>query len=134
MPVAGAAVKLFKSTTDTAGNAAIIAGAVLASQQGRHSEADEVGAGLLLAGLLSKLVSAGTTPAADIRAWDDLPRYLSFASLSLPPGQHLATVEFLDQAGAVLPNLTKTLTLNIPSERKDKVVFVSDQSLTPQTI
>lgn len=126
---------VFKSTTSAIGDAAIISGAVLATtQHGRKSVADEVGAGLIVAGLLSKIVSATTTPAADTRSWDNLPRYLSFAKLSLPPGEHAVTVEFQDQSGRPLPNLTKTLTVDVPGGSDDKVVFVSDQSVTPQRI
>jgi hypothetical protein len=95
---------------------------------------DEVGAGLIAAGLLTKLVSAAATPNADIRTWDNLPRYLTFATLSVPPGQHTVTIEFLDGGGRLLPDLTKTITINVPANGTDKVVFVSDQSLTPQTL
>jgi tetratricopeptide (TPR) repeat protein len=123
---------VFKTTTDVAGSAAIVGGAIAASQHNRTSQ--QVGLGLMAAGLISKIVSASTTPAADIRAWNNLPRYLSFAALELPPGPHTATVEFRGAGGGVLPNLTKTVTINVPSDGKDKVVYVSDQSKTPQTI
>lgn len=122
----------FKSTTDTVGNVAIVGGAVAALQRDRTSQ--EVGLGLIAAGVVSKIFSAATTPAADVRAWSNLPRYLGFASLTLPPGQHTASIKFLDQAGNVLPNLTKTLTINVPADGKDKVVFVSDKSSTPQSL
>ena len=124
---------VFNKTTDIAGNAAIIGGlgtAVLSENR----TAQEVGLGIALAGLISKGISAATTPEADTRAWDNLPRYLSFAYLPVSPGQHVVTVEFRDGANQVLPNLTKTLTIDIPAEGHDKVVFVSDQSLTPQTL
>jgi hypothetical protein len=123
---------VFKTTTDVAGTAAIIGGAVAASQNNRTSQ--QVGLGLMAAGLVSKIISASTTPAADTRAWTELPRYLSFASLSLPPGQHTAKIEFFDQAGRLLPNLTKIININISPDGKDKVVFVSDKSPTPQTV
>ena len=122
----------FKSTTDAVGKTAIIGGAIAASQRDRTSQ--EVGLGLIAAGVLSEIFSGATTPAADIRAWTNLPRYLSFASLSLSPGPHTAKIQFLDQAGHVLPNLTKIITLNVSSDGKDKVVFVSDKSTTPQTV
>jgi hypothetical protein len=125
---------VFKRTTDTVGTAAIITGAALASQRRRNSAVDEVGAGLIVAGVVSKIFSGATTPQADIRTWDNLPRYLSFATLSLPPGEHPVTVEFLDAAGRLLPDLTKAITINVPADGKDKVVFVSDQSLTPQNL
>ena len=125
---------VFKSVTDTVGNVAIISGAVLAgTQQGGHSAADEVGLGLLLAGVAAKIVSASTTPEADTRTWDNLPQFISFASLSLPVGEHTATVEFLDAAGKPAANLMKTITVNVPSTDRDKVIFVSDTSTTPQT-
>lgn len=121
---------VFKSSTDTAGNAAILSGAVLAGNR-RHNE---VGLGLLAVGLLAKAVSASTVPDADTRTWDSLPLFLSFAAVELPPGQHTATVEFLDAGNNVLPNLTKTIVIDLPAGGQGKVVYVSDKSITPQTI
>jgi hypothetical protein len=126
---------VFKTATDIAGDAAIIGGsAAILADRGRNATADEVGAGLIVAGLVSKVVSAATMPAADTRAWDDLPHYLSFATFPLPPGHHVATVDFLDAAGQVMPGLTKTVMFDVPANGKDKVVFVSDRSITPLTI
>jgi hypothetical protein len=73
-------------------------------------------------------------PAADTRTWDNLPRYMSFVCLPLPIGQHVATIEFHSSTGQVLANLTKTITINITTTDRDKVVFVSDTSLSPQTL
>ena len=84
--------------------------------------------------MLSKIASASTTPEADIRSWDNLPLYLSFAAVELSPGQYVATVDFLDEANRLLPGLTKTITINVPPGPGDKVVYVSDKSVTPQTI
>ena len=119
---------VFKSATDAAGNAAIISGAILASRQGRHSAADEVGVGLLAAGVISKIFSAATTPAADTRAWDNLPQYLSFASTRLAPGQHNVTVEFLDASGGPMPQLTRSVAINVSDPARDTVIFVSDKN------
>ena len=102
--------------------------AILASQQGRHSAADEVGLGLLAAGVVSKIFSAVTTPAADTRAWDNLPQYLSFASMRLPEGAHSVTVEFLDAGGSPLANLTRTVAINVSDPARDTVIFVSDKN------
>jgi hypothetical protein len=125
---------VFKSATDTAGNAAIIGGAILAgTQHGQHNVGDEVGLGLMLAGLASKIISASTTPEADVRSWDNLPQFISFASLSLPVGEHALKVEFLDAADKPAAKLTKTINVNVTSPDHDKVVFVSDTSTTPQT-
>ena len=126
---------VFKTATGAAGDVAIIGGAgALIAGGGRNSTASEVGAGLMIAGILSKVVSEATTPEADIRAWDNLPHYLSFANVPLPPGTHTATIEFLDASNRVLANRTKTVTFEVPADGKDKVIFVSDQSLTPQKI
>jgi hypothetical protein len=124
---------VFKSATDTAGNVALIGGLATAAASNNRT-AQEVGLGIALAGLVSKVVSAATVPAADTRSWENLPRYLSFATVPLPPGQHLATIQFLDASGQVHPNLTKTITVNITTTDRDKVVFVSDTSTTPQTL
>jgi hypothetical protein len=125
---------VFKSATDTAGNAAIMSGAILAGS-GHHSgtAADEIGAGLMVAGLVSKLISAAATPEADTRTWDNLPQFITFAQLALPAGQHTATVEFIGQDGLLIANLTKTITFTVPDAGPDKVLFVSDTSTTPQT-
>lgn len=124
---------VFKKTTDSIGTAAIISGAIIASgPDSRHSHNDEIGLGLILAGLLSKGFSAATTPEADTRQWDNLPQFISFASVKLPPGTNVVTVEFNDARGVANPTLTKTITVNVPPDR-DKVVFVSDSSTTQQT-
>ena len=124
---------VFKSATDTAGNVALIGGLTTAVVSGNRT-AQEVGLGIAAAGLVSKIISAATIPAADVRSWDNLPHYLSFACVPLPPGQRVATVQFLDPGGRVLPGLTKTVTLNITSTNQDKVAFVSDTSITPQAL
>ncbi len=124
---------VFKSTTSAVGDAAIISGAILASGRNhRNSAADEIGLGLMAAGILSKFISAATTPEADTRQWDNLPQFISFATLKLAPGEHVVTVEFNDINGAPLSHLTKNITVNVPSDG-DKVVFVSDASITPQS-
>ena len=123
---------VFKSSTDTAGNVGVVSGAILAGS--RDNTTRNVGLGLLLAGLISKGISAGTTPEADTRCWDNLPQFISFATVRLPPGEHKVTLEFLDRAGKPVMNLTKTLNVNITSTYPDKVVFVSDSSTTPQTL
>ena len=124
---------VFKSATDTAGNMALMGGLTTAAVSNNRT-AQEVGLAIALAGLVSKVVSAATVPAADIRSWENLPRYLSFANVPLPLGQHVVTVQFLDPSGRVVSNLSKTITLNITTTDRDKVVFVSDTSLTPQTL
>ena len=120
---------VFKAATDTIGDVALIGCVVAASN--RRSE--EVGLGLIAAGLLSKIVSAATTPEADTRSWDNLPQFLSFAAIQAPPGPQAATVEFLDANQQILPSLTKTITLQV-SPTRDTVIFVSDQSHTTKSL
>ncbi len=123
----------FKDATDSIGNVGLIGGALTASSS-RDSTTQEVGVGLMAAGLISKIISASTTPEADVRAWDNLPHYLSFAALRATPGSHEMAVEFHDRSGRLLPQFTKNFTLNISADKHDKVVFVSDASATPQTL
>lgn len=124
----------FKTATDAAGTAGIVSGAVLATRQGRNSNADEVGAGLLAFGLLSKLVSSATTPTADVRCWDNLPQYLSFAAMEVPAGTHALTVEFRNQGGYVIPSLTKTVNVNVTDPTRDLVLFISDQATVAKAL
>jgi hypothetical protein len=125
--LAGKAV--FKAASDAGGDFGIISGAMLASSYNRT--ADEVGLGLIAAGAITKAISSSVRPRADTRTWDDLPRYLTFAALDLPPGLHEATVEFIGTGGQTLAYLTKTVTINVPADKHAAVVFVSDHSKTP---
>jgi len=115
----------FKQGTDSFGNAALISGAVLGSQQGRRSSMDEVGLGLLAAGLVSKLVSAATTPHADTRQWDNLPNLLSFGTMRLPVGTHTLVVDFVDAQNRVISS--KQATFAVVAGR-DVVLFFSDRN------
>ena len=115
----------FKEGTDVGGNAALITGGVLATTGNR--DAQYAGLGLLAAGLISKIVSASTVPAADTRFWDNLPLYLGFAALELPPGLHTATIDFLDEQNRKLSGYTKTVHFEIP-QGKDQVIYISDRS------
>ncbi len=117
---------VFKSTTDAVGNAGLIGGLVVAGTS-RDRTAQEVGLGLAAAGLVSKIFSAVTTPAADTRSWDNLPQFLSFAAVQLTPGPHSATIEFLDVSGRPLSGLTRNVTINVVPNR-EAVVFVSDRA------
>ncbi len=126
---------VFKKTTDTLGNIALT-GAVVAARTKKSKDAENTAVALGVVGLLAKLTAAATTPAADTRAWDNLPQYLSLATLRLPPGEHAATLTFLDAAGQPLPQRTQTFTIAIPppdgstaaavSAPRDTVVFRSE--------
>ena len=122
----------FKSATSTAGDVALITGGVLAvGGQGRHNATSEVGLGLMLAGLASKIISSATTPEADIRAWDTLPNSVSVAMLRLAPGKHTAVVQFRNDGGLGPAMFAKTINFTVEPGH-EKVIFVSDQSTTPQ--
>jgi len=117
---------VFKRATDSAGNAAIIGGAIMATQRNQNSAVDEVGAGLMVAGVLSKIISAATTPQADTRTWDNLPNYLYFGTLDLAPGRHQITADFLSAQNQPIPGTNITLEIEVV-EGRDTVVFLSDQ-------
>ena len=113
---------VFKSATDAAGDAALMSGIALA--HGRNTQ--EVGLGLVAAGLVSKIFSAAATPDADTRDWDNLPQYLTFGTMSLPPGQHTLTLRYLDAAGNEISNLTRTEYIQVNASPKDTVLYFSD--------
>ena len=123
---------VFKGATSAAGDVALIGGLTTAAVSNDRTT-QTVGLGIALAGLISKGISAATTPEADTRTWDNLPQFISFAAVQLPPGESSVTVEFLDAAGRADARLTKTLSVNIPADH-DKVIFVSDTSSTPQKL
>lgn len=118
---------VFKSTTDAIGNAALIGGALTAMAAEQNSTRN-IGLGIALAGLVSKVISAATKPDADTRCWNNLPQFLTFAAVPLPAGSHTARVEFLDANGQPISGLTKTVQFTVPAVG-DKVVFVGDTSL-----
>jgi hypothetical protein len=124
---------VFKKTTDTVGDVALIGGLTTAAASNNRTT-QNVGLGIALAGLVSKVVSASTTPQADIRSWDNLPQFLSFAAVPLPIGKHTATIQFLGGDGKPVANFTKTIIINVTGTDRDKVVFVSDTSITPLTL
>jgi len=122
---------VFKKTTDTVGDVALV-GALGAAEYGSR-DSEKVALGLAAVGLISKITSAATTPAADIRTWENLPQYLSFAALQLAPGDHTATLEFLDANGQAVSYLTQHFTISVPApdpsvggKESDVVVFCSE--------
>jgi len=122
---------VFKQTTDTVGDVALIGAMGAANHGGR--DADKAALALAAVGLFSKIASAATTPAADIRAWNNLPQYLSFAALQLAPGDYNAKLEFLDANAQIVPWLTQQLTITVPAadssigaRASDTVLFFSE--------
>ncbi len=103
--------------------ASTVAGIVLLEQASRdrgHSRQAQAitGGALLLLGIL-------TSSAADIRHWPTLPSSVQVLTASLPAGQHVVTVEFLDPSGRVLPTLTQTRTVLVPGSGETWQLFRS---------
>ena len=119
---------VFKKTTDAVGTAAIVSGAVLAT----NHDTQEAGLIVLGAGVLAKMFSAATRPEADTRTWQNLPQYLSFAVLELPPGEHQLTIDFLTAGGQTIGTQSKVLNVTVAAGR-DNVFYISDQS-TPTPV
>ncbi len=115
---------MFKSTTDVLGTGAILAGTGVAIA-GDSGTTTGIGLGLVAAGLISKIVSAATTPEADIRQWSNLPNLLSFVAIRLPPGTHSLTVEFQDVSGQT--RVTRPAQFEVV-EGRDTVLFLSDRN------
>ena len=113
---------VFKSTTDTAGDAALLSGIILAQDR----KTQDVGLGLVAAGLVSKIFSAAASPRADTRDWDNLPDYLTFGSMSLPPGRHALTIEYLDSSGNVIPSMTRIEHVVVNPLPTDTVLYFTD--------
>jgi hypothetical protein len=130
---------VFKGNANTVGDVALTGAAVAASST-RHSngtynrDAANVALGLAAVGLISKIASSATTPDADTRTWDNLPQYLSFAALRLPPGEYPATITFLDGSGRpVSSTATRQITITVPAPDasigaapQDTVIFLSE--------
>jgi hypothetical protein len=116
---------VFKGTTNTVGNVALVGAAIAASQDSRQG--DEVALGLAAVGLISKIASSATTAQADIRAWDNLPQFLSFGVLKLAPGEHSGQIEYLTGDGEPDPELTREVTITVPADASaNTVVFLSE--------
>jgi tetratricopeptide (TPR) repeat protein len=116
---------VFKGTTNTVGNVALVGAAVAANQDSRQG--NEAAVGLAAIGIISKIASAATTPQADIRTWDNLPQFLSFAALKLSPGEHSGQVEYLTRDGEPDPNLTREVTVTVPADTSaNTIVFLSE--------
>ena len=138
---------VFKKSADTVGDVAL-AGAMVAAgninQEKRRVVTDERGrrrvvteydksdgaetaaVALGVIGIFSKIAAAATQTKADVRMWDNLPQYLSFGTLKLPPGDHPAIVQFYDANGQVVPDLTRRITLAVAEPGQDTVVILSE--------
>jgi len=71
-------------------------------------------------------VGGSTQPRSDTRTWNNLPQYLAFASMRLPPGKHPVEVDFFDENDNLIPDLSRKLTINV-KPKGDTIVFVADK-------
>jgi hypothetical protein len=138
---------VFKQTADAVGDLALVGSSIAADNiykekkrvetddQGRkrvvtetekNEGAETTAIALGAIGLLGKIASAATQTQADTRTWDNLPQYLSFAALHLPPGEHPAILQFFDADGRVVADLTRRVTINVTDPAKDTVVILSE--------
>lgn len=115
---------VFKEATSGIGDAAILSGAVIASET-EHTQTGLIVAGV---GILSKILSSASNPEADTRTWKNLPQYITLAPFKLPPGQYQASVQFLNKNGGVIPKDTKSININLAQNDEPLVVFVSQYS------
>ena len=123
----------FKAGAELVGDVALT-GAVIANDQARRrdrqgwddNDAERTAVGLGLVGILSKIASAATQTEADTRQWNNLPQRLSFAALTLPPGEYSGRIEFLDREGKVLEQRTQGARFTVAAGERDTVVFLSE--------
>ena len=105
---------VFKQRSDTVGDVALV-GALGTAAYGTGKDSQNLAIGLAAVGLVSKLMSAATQTQADVRSWNNLPRYLSFGALRLAPGEHAAVLTFHNAAGRVLANRTQNFVISVPA-------------------
>ncbi len=130
---------VFKGTADTIGDLSLIGAAIAHNEAERKRAQGESGRGsdqtalaLAAIGAFGKILSAATVARADLRAWDNLPRYLGFTALKLRPGDYAAKIEYLDADGRVVAAHTREFTLHVPADGdRDTVVFLSELAKNP---
>ncbi len=113
---------VFKRTTDTVGDVALVSGLILA----QNRKTQEAGLGIAAVGLVSKLFSAATTPKADTRSWDNPPKFVAFGSMHLPPGSHNVEMNFLDDQRQPIPSRKQTFNIQVNAPPQDTVIIISE--------
>ena len=123
----------FKTAANVAGDIAL-AGSVVANDTARRrdrrgkddNDAEAAAIGLGILGVIGKVASAATHAEADTRQWDNLPQRLSFAALTLRPGEYVGRLEFLDREGNVLVQRSRPVKFTVMPEGRDTVLFFSE--------
>jgi tetratricopeptide (TPR) repeat protein len=105
---------VFKQRSETLGDVALV-GALGTAAYGRSKDSANVALGLAAIGVLSKITSAATQTEADVRSWNNLPRYLSFGAVRLSPGDYPATLTFYNSTGRALTGLAQSFTIHVPA-------------------
>ncbi len=113
--LAGKAV--FKNATDTAGDAAIVAGAATAMTS-RSDTQSLAGLGLVVGGIITKVVSSAAHPEADIRTWDNLPHSIFLTGFRCPAGITKVKIEARDGTDAVISTALKEVNLGSDTEKR----------------
>ena len=96
------------------------------AKEEKNYDAENTAIALGVIGLIGKVAAAATTPRADTRDWENLPQYLSFSALQLPPGAYPAQLQFYDAQGQRVADLTRSFTLSVGDPARDTVVFLSE--------
>jgi tetratricopeptide (TPR) repeat protein len=121
----------FKKQTETVGSTVgdMGAGSMIAATvfENSASELQGVGAALGLVSVVSMASSAKMRSEADTRYWDNLPDTVHVASRRITPGQHKIEIQFLDQGGNTIEELTKVIDLNL-EKHKPKLVWVRSRN------
>jgi hypothetical protein len=106
-----------KSATQTAGQAAAIAGAFTASHGGMSGNRNQalVGLGIALAGVVMQAAANAMETAADTRTWDNLPHTIHLRAMPTPAGSIADSVDLLDPAGrSVIGNRAAIQSATLP--------------------
>ncbi|MBN2563887.1 MAG: hypothetical protein JXQ75_23475 [Phycisphaerae bacterium] len=94
---------------------------MLASSFVHHSKdvgnLQAIGGGFAVAGAFCGLMAMNAKPHADTRYWQGLPDAVHVVSLNCTPGTHRVTFQYLSSAGASLPSLAKSTTVQVGNPR-----------------
>ncbi len=103
--------------------AAAVGGVVALSQsvdrRGRINEGAAIVGGSLL------LLSALTSTEADVRHWPTLPSTVQVLAVDAAPGSHRLRIEFTDDRGRPLADLTQEWTVDVPDQGESYYLFRS---------
>lgn len=121
----------FQQGTRVAGDVLLAAGVGTAVYSGhqRDDNAAIAAAGLVLAGLIVKGVSAAVEAEADIRYWDNLPGRVYGLTAKLPDGPQKVRVEFLNSSNEVVP--AKTIDVPVLGTGRCRVAWGRANSALP---